>query len=129
MHSPLRELSEAQVRQILLDVDLWSQLSDIVSLISRDLRFLYISRTVNGRDKAEVLGSSVLDHISPNMREPFREHFMRAWQSGEPVTAEGSTDDGQYWYENQLYLVRHPELEPVMFCATRDITARKQAER
>lgn len=121
-------MAEESVKRLLLESSLLAHLSDIVSIIDADLRFLYVSRTAGERTLADVLGTCVLDHIPPSSRGAFHEAFGRAWASGEPVTVEAASDDGQYWWENRLVRVTDEHGRSVMFTTTCDITPRKRAE-
>jgi len=121
-------MAEETVKRLLLESSLLAHLSDIVSILDANLRFLYVSRTAGDRSLSDVLGTCVLDHIPPPSRSQFEDAFQRAWSSGDPVTIEAASDDGLYWWENRLVRVTDGEGLSVMFTTTCDITPRKRAE-
>jgi PAS domain S-box-containing protein len=126
--SPAELLPEDKVRRLLWQPTLLSQLSDIVTVMDRQLRFLFVSRTAGGRSSSDVLGTSVLDHIAPDHREPFRAAFEAAWESGEPRVIEASSND-QMWWENRLIPVCDEDGVQFMLTTTIDTTQRVLAER
>jgi PAS domain S-box-containing protein len=120
-------LPEYNVMRLLSQPSWLSHLSDIVSVIDRELRFLYVSRTAGDRRLSDVLGRSVLEHIAPPHREQFRACFAEAWQSGEPRVVEASSND-ETWWENRLVPVRDEDGAQLMLVMTVDITQRVLAE-
>ena len=118
---------EPVVRRLLGELSVLTHLADIVSLADRNCRFVYVSRVVGGRSEADVLGTSVLDHIPPSTREAFRAAFERCLQTREAETIEADDVKGAWW-ENRLLPLADGRGEPFVLVTTTDITKRKRAE-
>ncbi len=120
-------VSAEGVRRLLSDPSLLAHLSDIVSILDRDLRFLYVSRVVGANTMADVLGVNVLDHIPAAYHERFLEAFEQARLSGVPLTIECPARD-EYWWETRLVPVQDDRGVPLMFLTSSNITERKRRE-
>lgn len=122
-----RELEDEGVQKLIADPRLLAHLSDIVSVFDREMRFTYVSRTIDDRTRALVLGSCVLQHMPPVDRERFRRAFLESWTSGTPRVVEALDDRGRWW-ETRLVPVKGDDGVAHMLGASVDISARKQAE-
>ena len=109
---------------------------DVISLFSPDLRLLYVSpsvRQVLGADPGKVLGLPAIEFVHPDDRETIAQVLARimAEPVGETAAWRTVCGDGTYrWVEVTARAVRDAQTGEVLEIqtATRDISARKQAE-
>ena len=123
-----RPLPEAHVRRLLTNPTLLAQLSDVVLVLDVQLCVLYVSRLTAERRMEDVVGSCVLDHCAPNMREAFKRTCEICLATGEPQTMTGqSAGDGIWWESRFVRFVDEHDL-PFLFVTSAEVTARKRAE-
>ncbi|MFO0954175.1 MAG: PAS domain-containing protein [Isosphaeraceae bacterium] len=110
--------------------------TDMISRHAPDGTYLYASpasMTVAGYEPAELVGRSPYELIHPDDLEHVRLVHEAMLASPEPATVEfrGLKRDGSYaWLETTARVVREPDTGAVaeIQCATRDVTARRNAE-
>jgi PAS domain S-box-containing protein len=119
----------SMVDRLLRDQTVLESLPDIVVVIDRQYRMLYLNRVVlPGFTVEGLLGASALDFIPAEHVEHYRELFEQCWQSGLPIGMEVPTI-GDFWWEARLVPVRVDGEVACMLASSADITQRKHAER
>jgi PAS domain S-box-containing protein len=118
---------EALLRRVLGDRFVLENLPDIVCVLDRDQKILYLNRAVPGRRAADRIGSSALDYIPLDDRARYMEAFERAWTTGESGSMELSTSSG-YWWETRFIPVHENGSVAFMLCTSTDASDRVRAE-
>jgi two-component system, cell cycle sensor histidine kinase and response regulator CckA len=124
--SDAERMREESVRRLLANSSLLAHLSDIVSIVDRRLRFVYVSRAFEGRSESELLGTNFLERMSPPFRDHFRAAFEQVWATGSPRTIEYAS--GHQWWETRLVPIEADESVPLMFLTSAIISERKRRE-
>jgi two-component system, cell cycle sensor histidine kinase and response regulator CckA len=124
--SGAERLSQESVIRLLAHPSLLAHLADIVSILDRELHFVYVSRSVEGRSASELLGSCFLDSVPHGFRQPVRHAFEDAWRSMSPRTVESPI--GHEWCETRLVPITGEHGMPLMFLTSSVISERKRRE-
>jgi PAS domain S-box-containing protein len=114
------------LRRVLGDRFVLENLPDVVCVLDRQQKILYLNRAVPGRRAIDRIGSSALDYIPPDGRARYMEEFERAWSSGQPGRIELLTSSG-YWWETRLIPVHEEGAVAFMLCTSSDSTERIRA--
>jgi PAS domain S-box-containing protein len=100
---------------------------DIVTLMDRGHRMLYLNRTIAPERVGDVLQRSALDYMPAEQREPFAQAFERAFISGEVQRLEVDSARGYVWETRLVPVKRGGEVVAIMGIGA-DITARRRLE-
>ena len=124
----LRALSQPSAELTLLqrvfsDRVVLEHLPDIVCLLDRDQKVLYLSRTLPGMSVSQLLGRAASSFVLPEHRAPFDAAFERAWTSREPQNIEYSSFAGRDWITRFVPIQRDGSVEH-MLAATLETTER-----
>lgn len=120
-------LSDADVERLVSGAGILEHLSDVIAVLDRQLRYLYLSRTVGERSRDDLLGTSLLDHITDDTRAGFVEAFERAWTEQGVCSVEGASHDDRWWH-TRLVPIADAVSTRLMLCMSVEISARKRAE-
>ncbi|MBW2172232.1 MAG: PAS domain-containing protein, partial [Deltaproteobacteria bacterium] len=104
---------------------------DIILMLDRDGKILYINRTVAGFSVKESTGKSVYKYIPPEYHELTRESIKKVFRTGGIVTFEtrASGPDGTVsWYSTRLGPIKRGGKVVAVTQVSTDITDRKVAE-
>jgi PAS domain S-box-containing protein len=109
---------------------------DIISQISREKRFLYISpsiKTVLGYEPEKVVGTSIYDYLHPDDVSVIDQAIEKARATGQSITMQYRTlhKKGHFvWMESLVHILKDIDLiHPIEIqCSTREITQRKNLE-
>jgi PAS domain S-box-containing protein len=116
------------INRLLRDRTVLENLPDIVTVLDRDYRILYLNRTVPGWRVEDVLGTSALEHMPKDEHARWREMFEQAWQTGLASSFEFGTLS-QHWWESHFVPVRVAGEVVCMLGTSVDVTQRRRAER
>ncbi len=116
------------LKRLLADRVVLENLPDVVCVLDREHRLLYLNHSVRGRSVSEMLGSSVLLYISAEERERYRERVEEAWVSGEKRSFEVHTIS-DLWWQTRFVPIKEEEQVVLMLATSVEITERKRAER
>jgi PAS domain S-box-containing protein len=117
----------ALLQRVLGDRVVLENLPDIVSVIDRDHKILYLNRSIPGRHAADLIGSNALDYIPVEARARYSEEFERAWSTGQPSSLEFATTSG-YWWHTRFIPVHEAGSVAFLLCTSTDLTVRVRAE-
>jgi PAS domain S-box-containing protein len=123
------ELSQEEqdiVEELLHGGELLASLPVALTILSRNLRILYVSRPPSGDQAVRVVGTNALDHLKPEDRPRYVEAFETAWNTGRDQVLEFQIVTGQYW-EARLSPARRNGEPVAMFATASETTARRQA--
>ncbi|MET0342067.1 MAG: ATP-binding protein [Polyangiales bacterium] len=113
------------VRRMLADPELLAHLSDVVSVLDAELRFLYVSRSVT-RPLTSLVAHSMLDVLAPQERTRVRDACLQTLATGTPQLLLALDADGRLW---ESRLVRaHDGTQPLLFMSSTDVSERAHAE-
>jgi PAS domain S-box-containing protein len=113
---------------LLADRVVLENLPDIVSVMDREHRILYLNQTVRGRTVSEMMGSNVLLYVAPDNRERYARLVEESWSSGEIRTFEVHTIS-DLWWETRFVPVKENGEVAFMLATSIEVTQRKRAER
>jgi two-component system cell cycle sensor histidine kinase/response regulator CckA len=116
------------LNRLLADRVVLENLPDVVSVMDREHRLLYLNHTVRGRTVAEMLGTSVLLYVAPDDRERYARLVEESWSSGETRTFEVHTIS-DLWWETRFVPIKEDGVVVLMLATSVEVTARKRAER
>src|SRR5262245_53313459 len=111
------------LQRVFSDRVVLEHLPDIVCVLDRDQKVIYLSRTVPGIPVSALIGRTASSFVLPEQRVPFEAAFERAWSSREPQNIEYSSMTGRYWITRFVPIVRDGEVEHVL-AATLETTDR-----
>lgn len=123
--APLIAPSES-VRRMLADPELLAHLSDVVSVLDADLRFLYVSRSVT-RPLATLVGQAMLDVVAPHERARVRDACLQTLSTGSPQLLVALDTDGRLW-ESRVARA-HDGATPLLLMTSCDVSERESAAR
>ncbi len=114
------------IARLLADRRLLSSLPDVILILDRAHRIVYLNRTVRGRI-ADFIGTNVLDQLPEDQRAARREALERAWETGEVQSVESRSFSGNS-YESRLVPIKEHGRVAYMLTTSVEITERKRAE-
>jgi PAS domain S-box-containing protein len=114
--------SDASLLGVFADRSVLESFPDVVVIMSRDYRMVYLNRTA-GRNIEDAIGASALDFILPEERAMFMKRFDDSWETGESCTLELNMVSGNTW-ETRLAPIRVEGQQTLMLGTSRDITQR-----
>jgi len=133
----LRELVEAAVHTPsteVLDVDQAQWLAgilahspDVISILDREGRLLYLSRSMVGRP-ADIVGHLAREYVPEPHRGQWDDALRRAIDTGEPQGVEVMSR-GDFWWETRIVPIRRGSAVTNLLTIGREISASKRAER
>jgi len=115
------------VAELLSDRQLLADLPDVIGILDREHRFLYLNRCVPGRRIAEFIGHSVIDFLREDERDVCREKLDRAWETG-VIQIHESTSTGGYVWENRSVPIKRGGRVTHLLTTAVDVTRRKRVE-
>jgi two-component system cell cycle sensor histidine kinase/response regulator CckA len=113
--------------RLLGDRALLAQLPDIIMVLDRDHRILYVNRTAPGRTPEELIGQSLLEQLPPQLREERRAVLDNVWKTGEAIRTE-TPSLGGFWWETRIVPIRENGRIVLLLTTAVDCTVRKKAE-
>lgn len=116
------------IRRLLGDRVVLESIPDVIAVMTREYRILYLNRAVPGVRAADRVGTSVLDYFPADFKPRFQEVFERAWVTGEPQYLELNSISGLSW-ETRFLPVKDETRVAFMLTTSSDISERKRAER
>jgi two-component system, cell cycle sensor histidine kinase and response regulator CckA len=120
--------AELLLERVLRDQSVLENLPDIVTIIDRAHRILYLNRTVPGLNARDVVGTSALAYIPESEHAGYCRMFEQAWQTATPCSFEQRTV-GDHWWESRFIPVQSAGVVSLMLGVSADVTQRKHAER
>ena len=118
---------EATLNRLLGDRLVLANLPDIVTVMDREHRLLYLNHTVEGRELASIVGTSALAYIPPEDHASYQRLFDRAWTTGEVQGFEVRTIS-DFWWQTRFVPVKENGAVLFMVGTSIDVTERKRAE-
>jgi PAS domain S-box-containing protein len=115
------------VARLLGDRSLLASLPDVIMILDRDHRVLYLNRVIPGRTVEEFIGKVVLDYLPETERDARREALERAWETGEIQTIESRSIGGNWW-DNRLVPIEEGGRVAYMLTTSVDFTQRRRVE-
>jgi two-component system, cell cycle sensor histidine kinase and response regulator CckA len=123
-------LSDAQ-----LAPEMWHALAaaipDVLLVVDRDGRILYMNHTPGGLSRAEMLGSNALDFVSPSARQELRDSLQRLFATGVARSRELSVvlpGGAERWYSTHSGPIRTNGDVSAAIIVARDITEPRVAQ-
>lgn len=117
------QASEARWRSLV------TQAPDIIFTVDRTGRIQFINHPPAGLTVAQVLGTHVLDYVTPAYHETVSAAVQDVFRTGEPgyyeISARGP-HDSVAWYATRLGPIKQDDQVTAVILITRDITVRKQ---
>jgi two-component system cell cycle sensor histidine kinase/response regulator CckA len=104
-----------------------ADLSDMVALLDREHRVLYVNRGVAELAAADVLGRCVLDYMAEDGRAAYLAGLERAWSSGRVQTHEARSTSGRVWDTRFVPMLEDGRVTHLLVTAS-EVTERKRAE-
>jgi PAS domain S-box-containing protein len=117
---------ESLVDEILHDRQFVESLPVVLTILSRDLRILHVSRSFEEVRLSDILGTCALDHLKTEDRARYAETVETVWTTGRDAVLEFQTLNGQYWEARLRPARKRGEIAAVFATAT-ETTARRQA--
>src|SRR5262245_48331190 len=116
LRAQLQPASELTLLQrVFADRMVLEHLPDIVCVLDRDRKIVYLSRTVPELRVSELLGRSASSFVVEENRAAFDAAFDRAWHSREPQTVEyTSVMTGRSWLTRFVPIQRDCVVEHVL---------------
>ncbi|HEX7481022.1 MAG TPA: ATP-binding protein [Polyangiales bacterium] len=124
---PAYDSQQGAVDRLLADRRMLASLPDVVTVLDRNMRMLYINHGVTVLHLASAIGDNALDYLYPEQRAPFTNVFERAWHSGEADQVEVHTLS-DHFYETRFMPIVERGAVQLMLCTSRNVTERKRAE-
>ena len=120
--------AQVALNHLLGDHAVLESLPDIVSVMDRQHRILYMNHTLPGQDgAAAVLGTNALSYLLPEIVEGYRDTFERAWTTGEAQGMLVRSRSDLFW-ETTFVPLRMDGLVAFMLATSVDVTLRRRAE-
>jgi PAS domain S-box-containing protein len=114
------------LRRLLGERVVLENIPDVVCIMDREHRILYLNRTVPPRRVEDLVGTCALDYIEENARADYAATCERAWATGVPHSLQVQTQSG-YWWEARLVPVK-TEAGMLLLGTSADVTQRKRSE-
>jgi PAS domain S-box-containing protein len=114
------------VRRLLGESVVLENIPDVVCIMDRDHRILYLNRTVPGRRVEDLIGTCALDYIEESMRSSYAATCERAFATGSPQTFEANTLSG-YWWQSRLVPIA-TGTGMLLLGTSADVTQQKRSE-
>jgi PAS domain S-box-containing protein len=118
---------EASLNRLLGDRLVLENLPDVVTVMDREHRLLYLNHTIESRNLASIVGTSALDYIPPEDHASYQRLFDRAWTTGEVQAFEVRTIS-DLWWQTRFVPVKENGAVLFMVGTSIDVTERKRAE-
>jgi len=115
------------VRRLLGERVVLENIPDIVCIMDREHRILYLNRTVPWRRLEDTIGTSALDYIEEHARASYAAACERAWETGTGQFLEVTTLSG-YWWETRLVPIKTEAGTRLLLGTSADVTQRKRSE-
>lgn len=115
------------VARLLADRSLLAKVPDVIAILDRNHRVLYINRVLPGRQISEFLGTSILDHLVESEREERRQALERAWETGQIQSVESRSTRGTVW-DNRLVPIKEDGRVTYLITIAVDVTESKRTE-
>ncbi len=106
---------------------LLESLPDVVAVLDREHRILYINRPAAGRSVEEMMGRCMLDYVVESERASRREALERAWETATPQVVTSQTLRGFHWDNRIVPIVEHGVVTYMLTTAV-DITAHEKVK-
>jgi PAS domain S-box-containing protein len=114
------------VRQLLGERIVLENIPDIVCIMDREHRILYLNRTVAPRRVEDLIGTCSLDYIEEQARPEYIATCERAWATGVAQSLEVQTQSG-YWWKTRLVPLK-TDAGTLLLGTSADITQAKRSE-
>jgi PAS domain S-box-containing protein len=115
------------VDRLLGDRALLANLPDVITILDRAHRVLYLNRVVRGRTIDEFLGQTLLGFVHASSVGALERALERAWATGEIQHVE-TRSVRDYWWESRVVPIVEDGRTVAMLSTAVDITERKRAE-
>jgi two-component system cell cycle sensor histidine kinase/response regulator CckA len=114
------------IRRLLGERVVLEDIPDIVCIMDREHRILYLNRTVPGLRVEDRIGTCSLDYIEEHDRPGYIAACERAWATGISQTLEVQTRSGRWW-QTRLVPIKS-EAGPLLLGTSADVTQQKHSE-
>jgi two-component system, cell cycle sensor histidine kinase and response regulator CckA len=114
------------IRRLLGERVVLEDIPDIVCIMDREHRILYLNRTVPGLRVEDRIGTCSLDYIDEHDRPGYIAACERAWATGITQTLEVQTRSG-YWWQTRLVPIK-TEAGALLLGTSADVTQQKHSE-
>lgn len=123
-----RRLAEAALRESEAKYRLLvTHLPDVMMILDRTGKILFINHALPPYDSEEVMGSCAFDYLEGNDRRVFEQRLLDAFGGHVQEQIEVTTQDQSFWSVRMVPIKQDGRIESVM-CISTDITSRCQAE-
>ncbi len=116
------------IGRLLSDRGLLSSLPDVIMILDRSHRVLYLNRVNPGLRVEDYVGRNVLEFLPPDERPARLAALELAWESGEISTIDSQSNLGYHW-ENRLVPIKENGRVTYLLTTAVDVTERKRAEK
>ena len=105
--------------------------SDLIIIVNKNGKVLFVNRTLPGFKMEEVIGKSVYDYVMPEYRKENKEALAEVFHTGERrhiISKAFGPYKSILWYESIFTPIKEDDRVVDAIITVRDITERKKAE-
>lgn len=100
---------------------------DVISILDREGRFLFLSRAAPGRDPSALVGSDSRNFLAEEHRQLWHDTIERTVKSALPQHVVLHSV-GRYWWDSRIVPIKRGDRVTWLLAIARDISAQKHAE-
>ena len=104
---------------------------DLLTILNKNWQITYINKVLPGFDRASVIGTNILNYISPDYHEAYGEWLTLVFTTHEPLTKEVKVvgeRGSEAYYRVQFIPLSGLGNEDLIYTVSTDITEQKKAE-